>query len=77
MFYNTGISTYIWVLSNRKQKRRKGKIQLVNGVDFFQKMRKSLGVRVDRRKARSVGWEQGACENAWFRWLSRRDAKPT
>ncbi len=43
MFYNTGISTYIWVLSNHKTKERKGKIQLVNGADFFQKMRKSLG----------------------------------
>jgi type I restriction enzyme M protein len=43
MFYNTGISTYIWVLSNHKTKERKGKIQLVNGADFFQKMRKNLG----------------------------------
>ena len=43
MFYNTGISTYIWILSNHKSKERKGKIQLVNGADFFQKMRKSLG----------------------------------
>jgi type I restriction enzyme M protein len=43
MFYNTGISTYIWVLSNHKSKERKGKIQLVNGGDNFQKMRKSLG----------------------------------
>jgi len=43
MFYNTGISTYIWILSNHKTKERKGKIQLVNGADFFQKMRKSLG----------------------------------
>ncbi len=43
MFYNTGISTYIWVLCNHKSKRRKEKIQLINGVEFFQKMRKSLG----------------------------------
>lgn len=43
MFYNTGISTYIWLLSNHKAKERKGKIQLVNGADFFIKMRKSLG----------------------------------
>ena len=43
MFYNTGISTYIWVLSNHKPKERVGKIQLINGVDFYQKMRKSLG----------------------------------
>lgn len=43
LFYNTGISTYIWILTNRKSKRRKGKVQLVNAVDFYQKMRKSLG----------------------------------
>lgn len=43
MFYNTGISTYIWILSNHKSPARKGKIQLINGVDFYQKMRKSLG----------------------------------
>lgn len=43
LFYNTGISTYIWVLTNRKEERRKGKIRLVNGVSYFEKMRKSLG----------------------------------
>jgi type I restriction enzyme M protein len=43
MFYNTGISTYIWILSNHKAPERRGKIQLINGSDFFQKMRKSLG----------------------------------
>ena len=47
MFYNTGISTYIWLVSNRKAPHRKGKVQLINGVSFFQKMRKSLG---DKRK---------------------------
>jgi type I restriction enzyme M protein len=43
MFYNTGISTYVWVLSNRKPGRRKGKVQLIDASGFFQKMRKSLG----------------------------------
>ncbi|QSJ19750.1 SAM-dependent DNA methyltransferase [Nostoc sp. UHCC 0702] len=43
LFYNTGISTYLWVLTNRKNKKREGTIQLVNAVDFYQKMRKSLG----------------------------------
>lgn len=43
LFYNTGISTYIWVLTNRKTDRRKGKIRLVNGTSYFEKMRKSLG----------------------------------
>jgi type I restriction enzyme M protein len=43
LFYNTGISTYIWVLTNKKPKERKGKVQLINAVDLFVKMRKSLG----------------------------------
>jgi type I restriction enzyme M protein len=43
MFYNTGISTYVWILTNHKARRRKGKIQLINAAEFYQKMRKSLG----------------------------------
>ena len=43
MFYNTGISTYVWVLSNKKAKERKGLVQLINGVNLCGKMRKSLG----------------------------------
>jgi type I restriction enzyme M protein len=43
MFYNTGISTYVWILSNRKPKARKGKVQLIDASSFWQKMRKSLG----------------------------------
>ncbi|WP_333879191.1 type I restriction-modification system subunit M [Methylobacter sp.] len=43
MFYNTGISTYVWVLSNKKGAERKGKVQLINGVNLCSKMRKSLG----------------------------------
>lgn len=43
MFYNTGISTYVWVLSNRKPQHRKGQVQLIDASSFWQKMRKSLG----------------------------------
>lgn len=43
LFYNTGISTYVWVISNKKTKNRKGKVQLINAVDFYKKMSKSLG----------------------------------
>ncbi len=43
MFYNTGIATYVWVLSNKKPAERKGKVQLINGVNLYSKMRKSLG----------------------------------
>ena len=43
LFYNTGISTYVWVLTNKKGPERKGKVQLIDGRQFFVKMRKSLG----------------------------------
>ena len=43
MFYNTGISTYIWIVSNRKPEARKGKLQMIDASSFWQKMRKSLG----------------------------------
>jgi len=43
MFYNTGISTYVWILSNRKPAVRKGYVQLIDASSFWQKMRKSLG----------------------------------
>lgn len=43
LFYNTGISTYVWVLSNKKEPKRRGKVLLINAVDRFRKMRKSLG----------------------------------
>ena len=45
IFYNTGIATYVWFISNVKEEKRKGKVQLINASSaaFFQKMRKSLG----------------------------------
>lgn len=43
MFYNTGIATYVWVLSNRKDERRRGKVQLINAVDWCTPLRKNLG----------------------------------
>jgi type I restriction enzyme M protein len=43
MFFNTGISTYIWIVSNKKSERRKGKVQLIDGSSFYQSMRKNLG----------------------------------
>ncbi len=42
-FFNTGIATYIWVITNYKTPERKGKVQLINANDIFSKMRKSLG----------------------------------
>jgi type I restriction enzyme M protein len=43
LFYNTGISTYVWIITNNKVPARKGKVQLINAADLFQKMRRSLG----------------------------------
>ena len=43
MFYNTGIATYVWVLTNRKPKHRKGKVQLIDATKWFRPLRKNLG----------------------------------
>jgi len=43
LFYNTGILTYVWIVTNRKKGVRKGKIQLIDGTSFFERMRKPLG----------------------------------
>lgn len=43
LFYNTGIATYIWILTNNKAPLSKGKVRLVNAVDFYKKMKKSMG----------------------------------
>jgi type I restriction enzyme M protein len=43
MFYNTGIATYVWIVTNRKPAHRKGKVQLIDASGFWQKIRKSLG----------------------------------
>jgi len=54
MFYNTGISTYIWVVSNRKAAERKGKVQLIDASSFWQKMRKSLGSKRKEMSAEHI-----------------------
>ena len=43
LFYNTGISTYIWILTNRKEERRRGKVHLIDAREFYVKMRRNLG----------------------------------
>ena len=53
LFYNTGISTYLWIVTNRKERRRRGKIQLIDATGFFTKMRKSLG-----NKRQEIGDQQ-------------------
>ena len=55
LFYNTGIATYVWVVTNRKAKARKGKVQLVDATSFWVPMRKSLG---DKRREIPLEREQ-------------------
>ena len=43
LFFNTGISTYIWIITNKKNPERKGKVQLIDGSSFYKSMKKSLG----------------------------------
>ena len=45
LFFNTSIATYIWILTNRKLERRRGKIQLINGASFFDSMKRNLGAK--------------------------------
>jgi type I restriction enzyme M protein len=54
MFYNTGISTYIWVLSNRKTEERKGCVQLIDGREMFTKLRKGLGSKRNELSATDI-----------------------
>ena len=53
LFYNTNIATYVWILRNKKRNERRGKVQLINAVEFWEKMRKSLG-----KKTKYISEEQ-------------------
>lgn len=48
MFYNTGIATYVWILTNKKDPERKGRVQLIDGTDLYGKIQKSLGSKRKR-----------------------------
>ncbi|GBC60774.1 SAM-dependent DNA methyltransferase [Desulfonema ishimotonii] len=54
LFYNTGIYTYVWIVTNRKRPERRGRVQLINGAEFAWKMKKSLG---NKRKRIGDGTE--------------------
>ncbi|MCX2532939.1 class I SAM-dependent DNA methyltransferase [Plesiomonas shigelloides] len=65
MFYNTGIATYVWILTNKKAAERKGKVLLINGADLSCKMRKSLGSKrnyLDEEEIRAITKSFGAFE---------------
>ena len=56
LFYNTGIATYVWLLTNRKPLGRQGKVQLIDASSFWEPMRRSLGdnaVRLRRRRPKT------------------------
>ncbi|MHB0874916.1 MAG: type I restriction-modification system subunit M [Anaerolineae bacterium] len=61
LFYNTGIATYVWVLSNRKEPRRRGMVQLIDATGLWRPMRKSLG-----NKRREISEEQIAAITALY-----------
>lgn len=54
-FFNTGIATYIWVITNNKEDRRKGKVQLINATEIYSKMRKPLGSKRVEFSAEQIG----------------------
>ncbi|MBN7794064.1 type I restriction-modification system subunit M [Microbacterium esteraromaticum] len=54
MFYNTGISTYVWVLTNRKDDDRKGRVQLIDGREMFTKLRKGLGSKRNELSPKNI-----------------------
>ena len=65
MFYNTGIATYVWVLSNNKPAERRGRVQLINATSRYSKMRKSLGSKrqyVDEANSDAIVRAYGAFE---------------
>ena len=69
MFYNTGIATYIWVLTNRKPAHRKGRVQLIDATQWFKPLRKNLG----QEELRAVG--RG--HRAHLRHVPRRSRRPS
>ena len=73
MFYNTGISTYVWIISNRKPAHRRGKLQLIDASGLWRKMRKSLGSK--RKELSDAHIEQITC---WFGECveAEQDGKP-
>ena len=71
LFYNTGISTYFWVVTNRKAPRRRGMVQLIDARDSFVKVRKSLGQKRKEISAEQIADITGASPRWPVRWLRR------
>lgn len=77
LFYNTGINTYVWFLSNRKEKKRQNKVQLIDARIFFEKMRKSLGnkrhVISDENRAKILELYNSFAENEYCKIFNTTD----
>ncbi|MFN8205337.1 MAG: N-6 DNA methylase [Solirubrobacteraceae bacterium] len=77
LFYNTGISTYVWVLTNRKRPERRGKVQLIDGRDLWSRMRRSLGEKrrelLDEHVDQIVALHGDFAENDRVRILANRE----
>jgi type I restriction enzyme M protein len=73
IFYNTGIATYVWFISNVKEEKRKGKVQLINASssEFFQKMRKSLGSKRNELASQHIE----AIQNMYFAFEENQYSK--
>ena len=76
LFYNTGISTYFWIVTNRKTPERRGKVQLVDAREYFVKMRKSLGEKRKEISARADRRDHPALRRVRRR-ASRSRSSPT
>ncbi|WP_323769343.1 class I SAM-dependent DNA methyltransferase [Antarctobacter sp.] len=80
LFYNTGIATYVWILSNKKPEHRKGKVQLIDASGMWQKMRKSLGSKRREISNEGIGIVTrlfGQCIEAQMAILIDADGKET
>ena len=76
MFYNTGISTYIWIVSNRKPAHRQGKVQLIDASNMWQKMRKSLGSKRKELNDEHIAEITRIFGEAKEVWLDAETGKP-
>ena len=76
MFYNTGISTYIWIVSNRKPTHRQGKVQLIDASNMWQKMRKSLGSKRKELSDEHIAEITRIFGEAKEVWLDAETGKP-
>ncbi len=75
LFYNTGIATYVWVITNDKATERRGRVQLIDASSFWTPIRKSLGDKrreIPPERARDIVSDPWRCPGPWSRCSSAR-----